>query len=167
MAAKHNPSQNNVRGIAAARASRIADDPATDPVTDSVTIAKTATTTGNGTAVAETTETTDAMAETVDPRVTTQTTRSSRLPMPAQRTLAAIKAESSPSARVVDEDVVVANVTTTGRPTTRWRPRTITIQTAKPPKRSLNPLASHIDDAPLTSVTREGAEDSVRPWNQR
>ena len=71
MAARHNPSQNNVRAIAAARVSRTEDGLETDPVTDSVTIAKTATTTGSATAAAETTVTTDAMAETVDPRVTT------------------------------------------------------------------------------------------------
>ena len=134
MAAKHNPSQNNGRAIAVARASRIADDHATDLVTDSVTIAKTATTTGSATVAAETTVTTDAMAETVDPKVTTQTTRSSRLPMPAQRAPVAIKAESNPSAHGVDAGVVVVSVTTTGRPMTRRRMRLRTTQTAKPPR---------------------------------
>ena len=167
MAAKHNPSQNNVRAIAAARVSRTEDDLETDPVTDSVTIAKTATTIGSATAAAEMTVTTDAMAETVDPRVTTQITRSSILPMPAQRALAVIKTVSSPSARVVDADVVVASVTTSGQPMTRWRMRLRSTQTAKQPKPAPKPRVSRIDDAPLTSVTREGAEDSVRPWNQR
>ena len=167
MAAKHNPSQNNVRAIAAARVCRTEDDLETDLVTDSVTIAKTATTIGSATAAAEMNVTIDAMAETVDPRVTTQITRSSILPMPAQRALAVIKTVSSPSARVVDADVVVASVTMTGQPMTRWRMRLRTTQTAKQRKRWQSRLASRIADGPLTSVTRDGAEDSVRPWNQR
>ena len=163
MAAKHNPSQNNVRAIAAARVNRTEDDLETDPVTDSVTIAKTATTIGSATAAAEMTVTTDAMAETVDPRATTQITRSSILPMPAQRALAVIKTVSSPSARVVDADVVVASVTMTGQPMTRWRMRLRTTQTAKQRKPAPKPRASHIDDGPLTNATRDVVEDSVRP----
>ena len=155
VAAKHNPSQINVRASAAARVSRTAYDPETEPVTDSVTIAKTPTTTGSATVAAETTVTTDAMAKTVAPRVTTQPTRRSRLRMPAQRTRALIKAVSSPSARGADADVVVASVTTSGQPMTRWRMRLRSTQTAKQPKRSQNALANHIDDAPLTSVTRK------------
>ena len=163
MAAKHNPSQNNVRAIAAARVCRTEDDLETDPVTDSVTIAKTATTIGSATAAAEMTVTTDAMAETVDPRVTTQITRSSILPMPAQRALAVIKTVSSPSARVVDADVAVASVTMTGQSMTRWRMRLRTTQTAKQREPAPKPRASHIDDGRLTNATRDVVEDSVRP----
>tara|TARA_A100001388_G_C28513771_1_gene377552 strand:+ start:176 stop:433 length:258 start_codon:yes stop_codon:yes gene_type:complete len=79
----------------------------------------------------------------------------------------AIKAESNPSAHGVDAGVVVVSVTTTGRPMTQWRMRLRTTQTAKPPKPSQNPLASRIDGGPLKNGTRDGAEDSVRAWNQR
>ena len=156
-----------VVAVVAVKVNRIADGPATDQAIDSVTIAVKEMATDSVTAAAETIATIAATAETASPRVTKQPTRSSRLPMPAQRTLAVIKTASSPSARGADVGVAVVSGTMTGRPTTRWKVRPRSTQTARQPKRSQNPLASHIDDDLLTSATRDGAEGNVRPWNQR
>tara|TARA_B100000524_G_scaffold119588_1_gene58715 strand:- start:17 stop:493 length:477 start_codon:yes stop_codon:yes gene_type:complete len=147
-----------------ARASRAVDDPVTDPVTGNVMIVRTATITVSATAAAEATVTIAATTETAGPKVKTRLIRSSRLPMPVpvQRILVVIKTVSSRSVHGVDADVAVASVTTTDQPITQWRIRLRASQTTKQPKRSQNPLVSRIDGGPLTSATRDDAEDSVR-----
>jgi Trk K+ transport system NAD-binding subunit len=149
-----------------ARVNRTGGDLVTDRVSASVTTAKTATTIVSVTAAAETTGTIAVMAETASPRVTTRLTLSSLL-RPPQRTARWIKTVSSPSARDVDADVAVANVTTIGRQMKRPRAQPRAPQTMKLPQRPQSLVVSRIDDGPLTGATKDGADVSDRPLNQR
>ena len=166
MPVNHSPNQNSVRATVVVRASRTVDDLVTGPVIDNVMIARTATATISATVAAGATVTIAATAETASPRVKTRLARSSSLPMLVQRTLVEIKTVSSQSVHGVDADVAVASVITIDRPMTKWRVRLRASQATKQPRRQQNHLVSRIDDGPLTSATRDDAEDNVRPWNQ-
>ena len=72
----------------------------------------------------------------------------------------------TPKEKEIDFNIDI-NATTIGRPMKRRKAQPRTPQTTKPPRRLQSLAVSRIDDGLLTGATRDGADVSVRPLNQK